>query len=248
MRRRLTNLPQHQTPNEALCAPIARVRDVWLLSSTVVFAGMALLFWTLPAMASPESAGVSGLRIADAGGSETETSVAAGTEQVDALFEYVEATAEEIELVVKGRGGIVCFRQIAVYDGEGSARVPIRGASMYPVIAESLASAAREAKRNAKSASTRTFGIQEFLLSSQAGVIRTGYAAETLLAADLPADLRSRAEDALTIVASSLDALETAIALPAEDVDGKQGIAAGVDESLGEAVLASGELQAASDG
>ena len=190
-------------------------------------------------------AGVTNLRLAVSGDVDSSTVFPARIAEIDALFEYVDAENEEIELVIKGRGGIETFRHVALYDGSGSARVPIRGAAMYPVIVETLSAAAREAKRNAKSASTRSFGVKEYLLSAQAGVIRTGYAAETLLAADLPRHVTSRAEVVLDVVAASLESLEAAIALPEADVEEIHRIAASVDVGLGDAVLASSDLQAA---
>lgn len=199
-------------------------------------------------IASVESVGVANLRVAPAGEAAPADVFGAGTTVIDARFRYVEAEGEEIELVIRGLGGIECFRHVATYMGSGEANVPISGASMYPVIAETLASSVLEAKRNAKSASSRTFGIKEFLLSAQAGVIRARFAADTVLAAAPPHEIRGHAETVRAVVAAAHADLAAAIELPESDVDGMQSIAAAVDTALGEAVLASRELQAAAPG
>ncbi len=232
------------------CPPVylARRRRMTRSSMLIVGTSLGVMLAVGVALVSEVQAlsvGVADLRVAQIGALEPSTVFPARTEAIDALFEFVDAEGEEIELVIKGRGGIECFRHMATYDGSGSARVMIRGATMYPVIAETLAAAVLEAKRNAKSAASRTFGVKEFLLSAQAGAMRSGYAAETLLAADLPSDLKSRAEDVLGVVEAASAELDAAIALPETDLSGMQSIAAAVDVVLSEAVLASRDLRSA---
>lgn len=194
---------------------------------------------------APARVGVSNLAIYMADGPNAVTIVPAGTEAVEVRFDYIEATGHEISLLLKGRGGIDLFSAVREFTGDGSARIAIDGAAVFPRLAGIVDGAARDAKRNAKQAATQSVGTQEFLLSVQAGILRTGYALTTLDAIDaLPPDIAAKVAAAEEQTGRALRRAERAIALPADDVAGKQREADAIDALLGPVVQAAGELTA----
>jgi len=191
----------------------------------------------------PARVGVSNLKVFEVAGSEPVAIVAAGTKAVEARFDYEEASGHEIALVIKGLGGIDLFRSASVYSGNGAARVAIDGAAIFPRLSGIVDASARDAKRNAKQAATQSVGTQEFLLSVQAGILRAGYALTTLVAIEgLPDAIASKATTAAEQIDRALRRAERAIALPADDVAGKQREADAIDVLLGPVVQAAGEL------
>lgn len=193
--------------------------------------------------------GVDGLRLRRAErGAPAATVFPAGSSELEAAFDYADATGEEAILLIKGWAGIACFRQIVRLEGDGTAIVPILGRAMYPVLTESLDSSLREAKRSAKSAASRSFGIEEYLLAAQAGAVRAQHAALTLDAGAPGREAALRLGSLGPIVEESLLDLRAAIDLPSTDLDGKRELAAAADAKLGGAVALAGELMGLASG
>lgn len=201
---------------------------------------------------APESAlrvGIANLALFAPPSAEPAPVVPAGTRSIEVRFDYVEVSGHEIAVTMKGRGGIDLFGQALDLAGDGSARVAIAGGRVFPRLVEIVDVAARDAKRNAKQAATQAVGTQEFLLSVQAGILRVGYALGTLEAIDpLPPAVEADVSAAAEQVERALRRAERAIALPADDVAGKQRDADAIDAMLGPVVEAAGELTAAAAG
>lgn len=192
---------------------------------------------------APGRVGVSNLAIFTAGDPEPVTLVPAGTDAVEVRFDYTEATGHEFALVLKGRGGIDLFGAERELTGDGTASIAIEGTAVFPRLAGIVDGAARDAKRNAKQAATQSVGTQEFLLSVQAGILRAGYALTTLDAIEaLPADIATKVTAAEDQAGRALKRAERAIALPADDLAGKQREADAIDGLLGPVVQTAGEL------
>ncbi|MCC7019576.1 MAG: hypothetical protein IT332_07470 [Ardenticatenales bacterium] len=167
-----------------------------------------------------------------------------GTRHVYARFAYEQAADQEIRVVVKGRGGVTVFGHGARYNGDGTATIDIDGTAVYGVLAGALSADARDAKQSAKQAAERSVGVQEYLRSAEAAVLRLVWTAELLGNVDLPpapaaevAEIDGSLRDAILILARAIE-------LPPDDVAGKQRRAAQVDTMLGEVVRASTDLSA----
>ena len=198
---------------------------------------------------APVRVGVSNLAVFEPGGDAAVERVPSETRVVEARFQHVDATGHDIAVVVKGRGGIDIFRASRALVGDGAASVPIDGTAMFPRLAAVIDGAARDAKRNAKQAATQAVGTQEFLLSVQAGILRATYALTTLGAVhNLPAVDAARVGAAIGQVERAQRRAERAIALPADDVAGKQREANEIDALLGPVVETAGQLMAAAAG
>lgn len=193
--------------------------------------------------------GIANLALHAPPAAEPATVVPAGTTAIEARFDYVEASGHEIAVTMKGRGGIDLYGEALELSGNGAARVAIAGGRVFPRLAGIVDVAARDAKRNAKQAATQTVGTQEFLLSVQAGILRVGYALGTLAAIEpLPPAVEADVAAAEAQVERALRRAERAIALPADDVAGKQRDADAIDAMLGPVVEAAGKLEAAAAG
>jgi len=236
--------PIHSGP-PAGAARLARL--VALAAATIAFAVPQSARAVEPA--GELRVGIANLALHAPPAAEPATVVPAGTRAIEARFDYVEATGHEIAVTMKGRGGIDLYGEALELSGDGAARVAIEGGRIFPRLASIVDVAARDAKRNAKQAATQAVGTQEFLLSVQAGILRVGYALGTLAAIDpLPAAVEADVAAAEAQVDRALRRAERAIALPADDVAGKQRDADAIDAMLGPVVEAAGKLTAASAG
>ncbi len=218
-------------------------------------AALAAITGGRPAEADTTAVRVKSLYVAarpDAGPPPVPTSTATaeaalfdeGTRHVYARFAYEQAADQEIRVVVKGRGGVTAFSHGARYSGDGTATIDIEGTAVYGVLTGGLSADARDAKQSAKQAAERSVGVQEYLRSAEAAVLRLVWTAELLGGIDLPpapaaavAEIDGSLRDAILILARAIE-------LPPDDVAGKQRRASQVDTLLGEVVLASTDLSA----
>lgn len=215
-------------------------------STALLLAGLALVG---RAEADEDTVGVTNLVVSAAPDGPPEESFPAGSTELEVRFDYEGATGEEVAVWVKGRGGIDVFASARSYEGDGTGRVLVTGDAMYMPLVQTLDSAAREAKRNAKSAASSDLGLQEYLLSTQAAIFRAEHARLSLEGIGNLPDAES------LLVAESGDYLdqcmtrvERAIALPPDDPEGKQEEAQAIDDLLGQVVLRAGQLEEAADG
>jgi hypothetical protein len=217
-------------------------------------AGLGLLLLTLttwaPRHASADTfdVAVNNLRILAAGGEgEPSAGFTAGAQSLVAAFDYADTDRTRVAVVVKSRGGVVCFRHEDRYSGEGSAQVTMTGDAMVSALVGAIDGAAREARRNADQAANpdRSAGTHEYLLSVQAGLLRVGFATTTLRRTELPDDIRGRIDDLVRLDGEATDLVERAVSLPTGDLDRKKSLAAQAAERLGSIVLIAGELTGA---
>lgn len=191
------------------------------------------------------SAGVTDLALSPiGGGGGPRDTFAPGTEEVVASFRYEETERTRIAVVVKSRGGIVCFRSEDRYSGAGVAQITLSGSAMAPALIGAIDGAAREARRNADRAAdpARQAGTHEYLLSVQAGLLRVGFAAETLVGSNLPDETRTRLDDLDRLREEATRLIERAVGLPAVELDQKKSLAGQAADRLGSVVLIAGEL------
>lgn len=201
------------------------------------------------ARADEDTVGVSNLVVSATPDGPVEEVFRAGVTDLEVRFDYEGATGEEVTVWIKGRGGIDVFASARSYEGDGVGRAAVTGDAMYPPLVDTLDTAAREAKRNAKAAAGSDVGLQEYLLSTQAAILRADHARSSLDGIGNLPDAEGRlVDEAEDYLARCMLRVERAIALPPDDPEGKQEEAQAIDELLGQVVLRAGQLEQAAEG
>jgi hypothetical protein len=165
-----------------------------------------------------------------------------GTKTIFARFHYEGATGELLWLKIAGRGGIVVLQRSERYRGDGTATVQFNGADIYRTLTQTLDDAARAGQTSARSAATQQIGMLEFLMDTQYQTTRVEQALDLLAQVSLPPTQSAQIASALISVDEIAGLLKDALALPPDDVSGKQALAAKMAAPFRSTVTNSGML------